>query len=435
VPAVECDVSNGSTLGLREGRVPQRIIVHDYSGHPFQPQLSRRLASRGHEVAHLYSESVQIPQGTLTKVDGDASTLSFSGIRLPNVIDKQALVRRYFQERTYGRLLAQAIRKNRPDVVISSSTPLDAQADALRAAQSVGAKFVFWLQDIQGIAIEKLLGARMNGAGKLIGRYYTRMEKRLLRESDAIVSISEDYSGTLSEWGVDEDSVHVIPNWASMDELPPRGKDNPWARANGLADRFCFLYSGTIGLKHDPEVLVKLAMAYRDRPDVAVVVVSEGAKAEWLKLRKAELGLGGLRVFPFQRYADVPDVMGTADVLVAVLDADAGLYSVPSKVLAYHCARRAILLAMPVDNLAARIVTQSRSGFVVDPSDVEGFLRRAEDLRSAPALRLEMGENALRYARQTFNLDRIADRFEALFESLAISDVAEDLEDERTQAI
>ena len=34
-----------------------KIIVHDYAGHPFQVQLSRRLASRGHEVLHLYCAS------------------------------------------------------------------------------------------------------------------------------------------------------------------------------------------------------------------------------------------------------------------------------------------------------------------------------------------------------------------------------------------
>ncbi len=29
-----------------------RILVHDYSGHPFQAQLSRELARRGHDVVH-----------------------------------------------------------------------------------------------------------------------------------------------------------------------------------------------------------------------------------------------------------------------------------------------------------------------------------------------------------------------------------------------
>ena len=176
----------------------QRLLVHDYSGHPFQPQLSRRLAARGHEVLHVHSESVLIPQGALVTGPGDPSGLRFSGIRLPAVIDKQAYVRRYFQERAYGALLAKKIREFRPDVVISSSTPLDAQASALRATQSVGAKFAFWLQDIQGIAIERLLGPRFHGAGRMVGRFYTRMEKKLLCASDAVIAITADFSSTHS---------------------------------------------------------------------------------------------------------------------------------------------------------------------------------------------------------------------------------------------
>jgi len=29
-----------------------RLLIHDYAGHPFQVQLSRELARRGHSVTH-----------------------------------------------------------------------------------------------------------------------------------------------------------------------------------------------------------------------------------------------------------------------------------------------------------------------------------------------------------------------------------------------
>lgn len=40
-----------------------RLLVHDYSGHPHQVQLSRELAKRGHEVLHLYAGFLQTPRG------------------------------------------------------------------------------------------------------------------------------------------------------------------------------------------------------------------------------------------------------------------------------------------------------------------------------------------------------------------------------------
>ena len=44
-----------------------RILVHDYAGHPFQVQLSRELARRGHEVRHAYASALQTPRGELVK--------------------------------------------------------------------------------------------------------------------------------------------------------------------------------------------------------------------------------------------------------------------------------------------------------------------------------------------------------------------------------
>src|SRR5690606_3217798 len=118
------------------------------------------------------------------------------------------------------RLLERVITEYRPNVVLSSSTPLDAQASALAATFGVGGKFVFWLQDIQGIAIKQLLGKKVYGAARFIGDYYTSLEKRLLRRSNAVVAITDAFIPTLTKWEVPRERIHVVPNWASMDELP-----------------------------------------------------------------------------------------------------------------------------------------------------------------------------------------------------------------------
>jgi hypothetical protein len=42
-----------------------RIAVCDYCGHPFQVQLSRQLARRGHDVLHLHSADFVTPKGAV----------------------------------------------------------------------------------------------------------------------------------------------------------------------------------------------------------------------------------------------------------------------------------------------------------------------------------------------------------------------------------
>ena len=120
-----------------------------------------------------------------------------------------------------------------------------------------------------------------------------------------------------------------------------------------------FLYSGTLGFKHDPSLLLELARWARDN-DAVVAVVSEGPGADWLATHGADEP--GLRLLPYQPYERLPEVLASADVLVALLEPDAGSFSVPSKVLTYLCAGRPLLVSVSRDNLAARVVERSGGG-------------------------------------------------------------------------
>ena len=107
-------------------------------------------------------------------------------------------------------------------------------------------------------------------------------------------------------------------------------------------------------------------------------------------------------------------MLASADVLVAILEPDAGIFSVPSKVLSYLCAGRAVLAAMPVENLAARIIAREDAGRVADPADAESFVARARELLADGALRARLGANARAYAEDRFRIADIGDRFERI---------------------
>ena len=389
-----------------------RILVHDFAGHPFQVQLSRELARRGHSVLHLYAAGVETPHGQLARKQDDVPALAVESLGQGLAFKKYALVERWRWERSYGRLLAARIQAFRPHVVLSGNTPLEAQAMALRETRSSGAAFIYWLQDLLSVGIGRAVRDRIPVAGRLVGRYYTRLERRLLEQSDAVVSISEDFTSTLQKFHVRDDRLHVIENWAPLEELPVSGKHNIWAEHNGFEDKLCFVYAGTLGLKHNPGLLVELARRFSAQPDVAVIVVSQGLGADWLCRQKGELSLENLYLFPFQDYEDLPLVLGSGDILVTILEPEAGRFSVPSKVLSYLCAGRPLLGAIPPENLAARVIERARAGVAVSPLDRTGFLEAAATLAGDAALRERLGEAGRRYAEAHFDVNAIADRFE-----------------------
>ncbi len=391
-----------------------RILVHDYAGHPFQVELSRSLARRGHDVRHVFSASNTTPQGGLKRRDGDPDTFDSVGIQLPKMIDKNSLLKRRLQEGEHGKRVIQQISEFRPEVVISANTPLDAQSQMLKYCHAHGIRFVYWLQDLIGIATYRILSEKLALPGRIIGNYYIRLERSLLQKSDAIVSITEDFREVLEGLQVRKDHIHVIENWAPLSEVPLFSKKNAWSIEHGLAENICLIYSGTLGMKHNPELLLELARSFRDQQNIKVVVISEGRKIDWLQEQQREEGLNNLLLLPFQPFSAVPQVLATADVLMAILEESAGIYSVPSKVLTNLCIGRPLLLSVPLENLSARIVAGNCAGLVISPNDVDGFVKAAKRLVEDDKLRQEMGRNARSYAENHFDIEKITDRFETV---------------------
>jgi glycosyltransferase involved in cell wall biosynthesis len=393
-----------------------RIIVHDYAGHPFQVQLTRELAARGHDVLHLYCGSTHTPQAELRRRENDPA-FEIRGISLSQRIPKTSFVRRLRLEMQYGPALLAECEKFRPDVVISANTPSIPQVRLARWCAKNNVRLVSWIQDIYGLAAYRLLGRKLPIVGHLAGRYFIALDKTSARLSDAIVVIADDFADVLTKWGIDRGRIHTIQNWAPLEDMPMRPRDNAWSRRQKITGGVRFVYSGTLAMKHNPALLLELARMLDLNSSGELIVVSEGAGVEWLAEEAAREEIGSLRCLGFQPFEELPDVLGSADVLVAILEADAGVFSVPSKVLSYLCAGRPVLLAVPKENLAAKIVVECGAGPVVEPADIRGFCAEAQHLIDSPKLREQYGPAARQYAETHFDIHRIGDEFEAILSS------------------
>jgi colanic acid biosynthesis glycosyl transferase WcaI len=385
-----------------------RVIVHDFSGHPFQAELARSLARRGHQVLHVQCTSYTSGKGSFVADDGEADeNPRFVALALDKPFERYRTARRLVDELVYARAFVREARAFRPDLVISCNDPLLAKLAFGMWAARRRVPWIFWLQDIYSVAMARE-AARRSKAGRGLGVVLKKVERGLLRSSDAVVAITDDFDATLDAWGVPPETRTVIENWAPLDELPPRDRDNPWRKEMGFGDRFLFLYAGTLGMKHNPDVLHALA---ESDPTADVVVVSEGLGAERLQSLLKARPLDNLHLLPFQPWEALPDVLGAADVLLVLLEAGAGAFSVPSKILTCLCAGRPILAAIPAANLGARTIRGAEAGMVVAPGEPEQFLAAARQLRADAGLRGRMGASARSHAEQAFDIEAITDRF------------------------
>jgi colanic acid biosynthesis glycosyl transferase WcaI len=388
----------------------KRILVHDYSGHPFQVELSRSLARRGHDVLHLHSASFQTPKGDLVAKPDDPVGLRIAGLSLAEPFHKDSFLKRRSQEIAFGGLVAHEIRSFRPDIVLSANAPLDTQAVIYKASRGCGARLVFWLQDIYSDAIRRIVPKAFPLIGAAVARRYHRLEFGLLRSSDHIVAITDDFVPMLRRNGITADRVSVIENWAPLGEMALTPSHAPEAETK--ADCVRAVYAGTLGYKHNPDILLAAAKAL----PVVIEVFSEGAVAERLARKAAAERVYNLRVRPWVPFADLPAVLGGADILIAMIEEDAGMFSVPSKVLTYFACGRPVLAAVPRGNLARRLVEREHAGLGSDPGNDAQFIGNLRRLAEDAGLRETLGANGRAYAQAHFAIEPITDRFEAIFD-------------------
>lgn len=393
-----------------------RILVHDYCGHPFQIGLSRQFARMGHQVCHSFSTDIESPRGDLSAPP--SANFFFAPLGLGRPVPKYDLVRRSWHEWRYAQLAVQCARTFKPDIVLSGNAPPTIQQALQGATHRLGGAFIFWVQDIYSALLEQILPQRSSALTKCVTTHFRRYEFGVMAQSDAVIVISEDFVPCCVVGGVPPEKIHVRRNWAPVGEITPRSRDNAWAQAHGLADKFVFLFSGTLGLKHNPWLLADLAAALQQYQDAVVVVVSQGAGRQWLEREVRARKLDNLMLLDFQPFAALSDVLASGDVMVALLQTFAGNMSVPSKVLSYLCANRPLLAALPSDNLASRTIQQAEAGIIVPPDDGAGFIAAAMRLMDRASLRARLASSARAYAEATFDIEAIAESFVAVFRAV-----------------
>ncbi|MFD7730983.1 glycosyltransferase [Kitasatospora phosalacinea] len=359
------------------------LVLHDWWGHPFQAGLSRELAGRGRVVRHLYRAVGETPRGALAVGPGDPPSLSFGAV----ADGGRGLRGAWRYAAAVGRELP-----GRGAVLLSGNAPPLVQAALLLRARWSGAVFVHWLQDVRS--------AQGRGPGR---RWCRAVEAWTARHSDRVVAVCPQFA----RWArrvarVAAGRVAVVPNWGDL-AVRAAGPDRP--------DGEVLLYTGTLDGRHAPGLLLALAEACERAGRGRVVVATRGAGRVLLERARHELGLSRLELRDWVGYGELPAVLGGASVLLVTLAGRGAAQSVPSKLPAFLCAGRCVLLAAPAGSASAELGRGSGGAVVVGPDDPDGFAAAALALLADPDRRARLAAAGREFAEREFAPGRIADRF------------------------
>ena len=278
------------------------------------------------------------------------------------------------------------------------------------------APFVFELQD--------LWPAVPIGMGFLTGRAEIRaaesLERCLYRAARRIVVCSDGVREVLVERGIPDRKIVLIPNVSDVEHFSPEVSDPSFREQHGLERKFVAVYAGAMGVTNGIDQLVDAAVALREggADGVAIVAAGNGTEKERIERRVAELQLENLIVLPDIPRAEIPKLVGTADVTLTafapfpILETNS-----PNKFFDSLAAGKPAIVNL--DGWLHRLVDEKRVGVYVPAGDGKALADTLADLSGKPELVRELGRNARALAEQEFSRDLLADRLADVLEEAA----------------
>ena len=380
-----------------------KIHMHDFAGHPFQAELSNELAESGFTLVHSFFGHVGPTKALAKDVYGNGR-IEFQKIALKQEYEVHNLPKRIlFELKLAGKLLSIHYRF-RPHVTIYANTPLIA-ATVFRFFVP-NSNFILWHQDI----FSKAIGMRFNSGTKdrrisqRLQIYVVEiLERRLVRKSDQVICISDAFLSVYNKWSLDSNKVNVIENWAPLDQI------QFFPKIRTTEGTLKLIYAGTLGLKHNPQLLIQLMDELEKvSVDGELMVISEGEGANFLKNR---LGLNkSISTNGFVPLAALNQLLMKADLALMLLEEGASEFSVPSKTYSYLAAGKCIVAFAPKSNAASIAITKA-GGFVFEPSS-EGIHDAVKQICTLDSKVLSEKEIQARgFALKNFQISNKTDSF------------------------
>jgi colanic acid biosynthesis glycosyl transferase WcaI len=342
-----------------------------------------------------------------------------NGVRIVRVhstsYDRAQLSRRAANYFTYvAGVLRTGLGAERPDLVVCMTDPPFLGTIARIVAARFRVPLLVITQDVfPEIAVK--LGRLRNPAVVLA---LHMLVGTALRSADRVVVIGETMKARVIEKGVDEARIRVIPNWGDATSVAPAPRDNDWARAHRLHNRFVVMHFGNVGHAQDLDTLIRATTLLRDLDDLLVPIIGVGARKDELERLAKRLEADRVRFLPWQPYERRSLPISAADVHVVGLARGLAGYVVPSRLYGILAAGRPVIAAAEVESETARLVADVGCGVVVPPGNP---LALAEAIRAAHDGELdlaEMGRRARAFAEAESDRSIAVARYRAVLREL-----------------
>ena len=282
-----------------------------------------------------------------------------------------------------------------PDVVIATSPQLLVGLAGRWIASCHRVPFVFEVRDLWP---ESLRAVGMGRDDSLMNRALGAIADSLYARADRIVVVTPaSRQHLIAHRNVSPDKISIIEHGVETALFSPKAPNQALKQRLGVHGRFVVGYIGTIGMAHRLETVVDAAAILSSlAPEIAFLIVGEGAEKEQIQALVRSKGLSNIVMVEQQPREQIPEFINACDVcLVMLRKSDVFETVLPTKMLEFMSCGRPVLLG--VDGQARAVLEKANAGIFLEPENASALVHAICSLHSNPDSCSALGRNGRDY--------------------------------------
>ncbi len=388
----------------------ERLVPISGGGTPRISNVVSAFATRGHEVCVASSIAV-----TRSEAIGRLGCKDWLPLRGVSRLDRWKMPK-YMLAFPYNILrVAGYVRRLKPDVIVSHNSIAGYSA-------LLGKEFSprsLTVLDLTDLLFEYLEDYSKGGWLRAVTSGGRRLEHKVIRDSDRIVTISEAMKEILVQYGAQPESINVVPDGVDTDIFRPiEGQELRSSHAPDASH--VLIFHGAIDPQDDPALLVDAArLILPKHPNACFWLVGNGSAVPDLKRRIHAHSLENNFYFSgWVEHDEVAPFICASDVgLVVLPDVLSARGRVTLKEFEYWaCGVPAILPRLPA---LQEVAEEGVTALFYRPGDASDLAAKISLLLEDDEFRRRIGQNGFTSVREKFEWSKLASRFVELCESYA----------------
>jgi glycosyltransferase involved in cell wall biosynthesis len=299
-----------------------------------------------------------------------------------------------------------SLRVGRPDVVLATIPQFFCGLAGAVVSWLKWRPFVLEVRDLWPDSIVQL--------GQLESRPIIRVleaiEAALYRSAAGIVVNTRTFIEHIAGRGIPRERIELVYNGIDPALFKPQPADTALLAAQGLEGKRVVAYIGTLGLAHGLHIIVETAERLRDEPDLAFVLIGEGADRERIASEARRRGLDNVHLLGLRPRDEIPRWIASSEVLLVMLrDLPVFETVIPSKLFEFWAQERPVVLAAPQGECRA-LLEESDSGYTIGPEDPAALEAAIREVLADPESAAERAARGRELVERDFLRDALARR-------------------------